>query len=55
MVNIVSPNRKKKTYLLSSGAYHYSTETYSRVRNFGNNHTFKLSIRKKIYNSLTAA
>ena len=32
---------KKKTYLLSSGAYHYSTETYSRIRNFGNNHTLK--------------
>ena len=42
---------KKKTYLLS-GAYHYSTETYSRIRNFGNNHTLKqwaLKKKKKIH------
>ena len=36
-----------KTYFLSSDTYHYSTKTYSRVRNFGNNHTFKQWASKK--------
>ena len=38
---------KKKTYLLSSDSYHCYTKTFSRVRNFGNNHTFKQWASKK--------
>ena len=41
--------------LLTLNYLHYSTKTYSRVRNFGNNHTLKQGALKKKENSLTAA
>ena len=48
MVNIIGTNWKKRRICSAAAlTYHYFTETYSRVRNFGNNHTFKQWALKK--------